>query len=71
MKLELSKRQFLRKETTYLGFIIDRWRLSLTDKVEIIRVMPEPKTVRQVRGFIGVIGYYRRFIPAFSRLATL
>ena len=32
--------------------------------------MPEPKTVRQVRGFIGAIGYYRRFIPAFSRIAT-
>ena len=41
------------------------------DKVEVIRSMPEPKTVRQVRGFIGAIGYHRRFIPAFSRIATL
>lgn len=38
--------------------------------MKVTREMPEPKTVRQVRGFIGAIGYYRRFIPAFSRLAT-
>ena len=31
--------------------------------------MPAPKTVREIRGFIGAIGYYRRFIPALSRLA--
>lgn len=36
-----------------------------------MREMPEPKTVRQVRGFIGAIGYYRRLIPAFSSLATI
>ena len=39
------------------------------DKVEVIRTMPEPKSAREVRRFIGAIGYDRRFIPAFSRLA--
>lgn len=39
------------------------------DKVEVIRAMLEPKAVREVRGFIGAIGYYRCFVPAFSRLA--
>ena len=43
---------------------------GLIDKVEVIRAMPEPRTVREVRGFIGAIGYYRKFIPAFSRIAT-
>ena len=38
-------------------------------KVDVIRAMPVPKTVKEIRGFIGAIGYYRRFIPAFSRLA--
>lgn len=32
--------------------------------------MPELKTVKQVKGFIGAIRYYSRFIPAFSRLAV-
>ena len=49
------------------------WDLSLIkpdlDKVEeVIRAMPEPKSIREIRGFIGAIGYYRKFIPAFSRL---
>ena len=36
----------------------------------MIRAMPAPRTIRQVRGFIGAIGYYWRLMPAFSRIAT-
>ena len=59
-------RQFLREETKYLGFVIHK---DDVDKVEVISAIPVPKTVREIRGFIGAIGYYRRFIPAFSRFA--
>lgn len=70
-KLKLSKWQFLKAETKYLGFISDGKGIKPDlNKVEVIREMPDPKTVRQMRGFIGTIGYYRWFIPAFSRLAT-
>ena len=70
LKLKLSKCQFLREETKYLGFVINKDEIKTdVDKVEVIRAMPAPKTVRDIRGFIGAIGYYRRFIPAFSRLA--
>ena len=70
-KIKLSKYQFIKKETKYLGFIIDESGVHPhIDKVEVIRAMPEPRTVREVRGFIAEIGYYRRFIPAFSRIAT-
>ena len=58
-------------ETKYLGFVINKQGIKPDDdKVKVICSMPEPKTVRQVRGFIGAIGYYRRFILAFSRIAT-
>lgn len=70
LKVKLPKCQFMKDETKYLGFIIDKEGIKPDlDKVEIIRTMPAPKSVREVRGFIGAIGYYRRFIPAFSRLA--
>ena len=70
LKLKLSKCQFLREKTKYLGFVINKDGIKTdVDKVEVIRAIPAPKTVRDIRGFIGVIGYYRRFIPAFSRLA--
>ena len=71
LKIKLSKCQLMKKETKYLGFVIDESGVHHDiDKVEVIRAMPEPRTVREDRGFIGAIGYYRRFIPAFSRIAT-
>ena len=71
LKIKLAKCQFLMAETKYLGFVINKQGIKPDDdKVKVIRSMQEPKTVRQVRGFIGAIGYYRRFIPAFSRIAT-
>ena len=71
-KLKLSKCQFLREETKYLGFGINKDGIKTdVDKVEVIRAMPARKTVREIRGFIGAIGYYRRFLPAFSWLAGL
>ena len=71
LKLKLPKCQFMKYETKYLGFVINKNGIKPdTDKIEVIRSMPEPKTVRQIRGFIGAIGYYRRFIPAFSSIAT-
>ena len=57
-------------ESKYLGFVIKKGIKPDDDKLEVIRSMPEPKTVRQVRGFIEAIGYYQRFIPAFFRIAT-
>ena len=70
LKTKLPKCQFMKEETKYLGFIINKRGIKPDlDKVEEIRAMPELKSVREVRGFIGAIGYYRRFIPAFSRLA--
>lgn len=58
-------------KSKYLGFIIDEKEIRPnTDMGEVIWAMPEPGTVREVRGFIGVIGYYRRFVPAFLRIAT-
>lgn len=39
-------------------------------KIEIILSLPIPKTQREVRSFLGHMGYYRRFIENFSRIAT-
>ena len=68
---KLPKCQFTRKETKYLEFIINEQGVKPDmDKVEGIKAMPAPRTIRQVRGSIGAIVYYRRFIPAFSRIAN-
>jgi len=38
--------------------------------IEIIMHPPAPKTQREVRGFLGHAGYYRRFIEIFSKIAA-
>ncbi|MCK5872747.1 MAG: RNA-directed DNA polymerase [Methylococcales bacterium] len=70
LKLKLKKCSFFKRETEYLGFIINQNVVKPNpDKVKAIRNLPSPKTVRQIRGFMGMIGFYRRFIPNFSQIA--
>ena len=38
-------------------------------KVKAIRLAPVPKTVRELQSFLGMINYYRKFIPDYSLVA--
>ncbi|MEL6462938.1 MAG: hypothetical protein AAFQ91_32770 [Cyanobacteria bacterium J06621_15] len=40
------------------------------DKVEAIKEYPVPKNVKQVKSFLGLSGFYRRFIPQYGMIAT-
>lgn len=41
------------------------------EKAEAVRNWPRPTTVREVRSFLGFVGYYRRFILGFARKASM
>ncbi|CAM4569383.1 unnamed protein product [Caretta caretta] len=58
-------------EVSYLGHRVGSGRLKPEPaKVEVIRDWPAPHTKKQVQAFIGMAGYYRRFVPHFSAIAT-
>lgn len=70
IKLKPSKCNFALAETHYLGFTVNGQGIKPDlGKVQVIRDLPTPISVRDVRAFIGMCLYYRRIIPNFSRIA--
>lgn len=70
LKLQPDKCEFLRQEVCYLGHIIINEGLRPDPKkIVAVKEFPTPKTARNVKQFLGLAGYYRRFIPNFSKTA--
>ena len=54
-----------------LGHVVSRKGLEVdTDKVRAILALVAPTCVREIRGFLGCVGYYRRFIEGYAKQAT-
>nr|GMC86690.1 uncharacterized protein LOC109159828 [Ipomoea batatas] len=64
---KLSKCSFAQTQVEYLGHIISQAGLQ-TDpaKLEVVSAWPRPMAVRALRGFLGLTGYYRRFIKSYG-----
>jgi hypothetical protein len=52
-----------------LGHIISKYGIAVDpEKIEAIKEWSTPKNVTEVRSFMGLTGYYKRFIGGFSRI---
>ena len=70
LKLKESKCNFLKRHVQYLGHLISGEGIEpVPEKLESIKCMPAPRTPKEVKQFLGLIGYYRKFIPKFSDVA--
>ena len=71
LTLKPTKCCFGKKEIKFLGHLITENGVSpLPDKIQTIMEVQQPKTVKQVRAFLGLVGYYRKFIKGFSQVAS-
>ena len=67
---KFSKCEFWLKELSFLGHVVSAAGVAvIPDKIQAILDWPTPKSVKDIRSFLGLAGYYRRFIEGFSKIA--
>jgi hypothetical protein len=65
-----EKCDFFQKEVSFLGHVINEDGLSVQQhKVRAVSEWPQPKTKKEVKSFLGLTGYYRKFIHRYSEVA--
>lgn len=70
LKIQLDKSEFLKQETEFLGHIVTTNGIKPNpNKIDAINKFPIPKTPKQIKSFLGLVGFYRKFIKDFAKIA--
>jgi transposase InsO family protein len=69
-QVKMSKSSFMQRELKYLGHVISASGVAIDpEKIMAVRQWPVPRSAKDVRSFLGLAGYYRRFVRHFGILA--
>lgn len=69
LKVQLDKSEFLKRDVAFLGHIVTPNGVKPNpEKIVAIQNFPIPKTEKQIKSFLGLLGYYRKFINNFSEI---
>ena len=70
LKMKCSKCDFFKSKIHYLGHLISAEGIRpLPNKLDCIRNMPVPKDAKEIKQFLGLMGYYRKFVPRFADIS--
>ena len=69
--LKQSKCAFGASEVEYLGHLVGKNGVRVDPKkIEAMQDWPHPKTLKRLRGFLGLTRYYRKFVKNYGKIAT-
>ncbi|GFW76314.1 retrovirus-related Pol polyprotein from transposon 17.6 [Trichonephila clavipes] len=70
LEIKFKKCQFLKKKIEFLGHIVESGTIKPSPtKTLAVRKFPEPTTIKQVQSFLGLTGYFRKYINDYSKIA--
>lgn len=71
LKLRADKCFFFRREVSFLGHVVSGHGIAMQpDKVQAVRDWPTPTNLGEMRSFLGLCSYYRRYIKSFADIAA-
>ncbi|GFX98611.1 retrovirus-related Pol polyprotein from transposon 17.6 [Trichonephila clavipes] len=70
LEIKFKKCQFLKKKIEFLGHIVESGTIKPSPtKTLAVRKFPEPTTIKQVQSFLGLTGYFCKYIKDYSKIA--
>ena len=71
LKLKPSKCRLMQREVVFLGHVVFSDGIATDpEKIRLINEWPRPTNLKQLRGFLGLTGYYRKFVQGYAKIAA-